>query len=127
VPKKFKVDITKIAEADVAEIWEYIAQGKPERATAFVRAWRNRSGCWNVFLNGARRCRKTNSSAVNIATAAWKLSDPLQDHGFQGDHPAVLHGARLLDTGMLEGLEQTRIEMRGGPIVSCRDQVDFSG
>ncbi len=36
VPRKFKVDITETAEADVTEIWEYIARDKPEAATAFV-------------------------------------------------------------------------------------------
>ena len=36
MPKKFNVDITAAAEADVAEIWEYIAQDDPDAATAFV-------------------------------------------------------------------------------------------
>ena len=36
MPRKFRVEITEAAEADVAEIWEYIAQDKPEAATAFV-------------------------------------------------------------------------------------------
>ena len=36
MPKRYIVDITAAAETDVAEIWEYIAQDKPDAATAFV-------------------------------------------------------------------------------------------
>jgi plasmid stabilization system protein ParE len=43
VPRKFRVDITEAAEADVAEIWGYIAQDNPDAAIAFVllREYRN--------------------------------------------------------------------------------------
>jgi plasmid stabilization system protein ParE len=36
VPKKFKVDITEAAEADVAEIWGHTAQDNSDAATAFI-------------------------------------------------------------------------------------------
>lgn len=36
MPRKFKVEITETAEKDVAEIWEYIAQDKPDAETAFI-------------------------------------------------------------------------------------------
>lgn len=36
MPAQFKVEITSIAEADVAEIWDYIAQDSPFNANAFI-------------------------------------------------------------------------------------------
>jgi plasmid stabilization system protein ParE len=36
VARKFRVDITEAAEADVAEIWGYIVQDNPNAATAFI-------------------------------------------------------------------------------------------
>jgi plasmid stabilization system protein ParE len=36
VPKKYRVEITEAAEAEITEIWEYITQDKPDAATAFV-------------------------------------------------------------------------------------------
>lgn len=36
MPKRFSVDITASAEADIAELWEYIGQDHPDAATAFV-------------------------------------------------------------------------------------------
>ncbi|MFU8856893.1 MAG: type II toxin-antitoxin system RelE/ParE family toxin, partial [Deferrisomatales bacterium] len=38
MPATFEVHITPTAEADIAEIWDYIAQDSPEQATAFVLA-----------------------------------------------------------------------------------------
>ncbi|HNV56145.1 MAG TPA: type II toxin-antitoxin system RelE/ParE family toxin [Smithellaceae bacterium] len=34
--KKYKVDITATAEADIAELWDYIAQDNPDAATSFI-------------------------------------------------------------------------------------------
>jgi len=36
VTKKYRVEITASAEADVADIWEYIAQDNPRAAMDFV-------------------------------------------------------------------------------------------
>ena len=36
MPKKYRAEITGTAEADVAEIWEQIAQDKPAATTTFV-------------------------------------------------------------------------------------------
>lgn len=36
MPVKFRVDITPAAEADIAEIWDYIAQDDSDTATAFI-------------------------------------------------------------------------------------------
>jgi len=36
MPVTFKVEITKSAESDVAEIWDYIAEDNPGNAEAFI-------------------------------------------------------------------------------------------
>ena len=38
MPATFRVEITPCAEADIAEMWDYIAQDSPDDATAFVLA-----------------------------------------------------------------------------------------
>lgn len=38
MPAKFVVEITPSAEADIAEIWDYISQDSPANAEAFVLA-----------------------------------------------------------------------------------------
>lgn len=38
MPAKFRVEITPTAEADIEDIWSYIAEDSPESATAFILA-----------------------------------------------------------------------------------------
>ena len=105
--RKFKVDITEAAEADVAEIWEYIAQDKPEAAAAFVLRLEEQIDTLEHF---PERCPLAPEN--ELLGAAYR-------HLLYGNYRTifkivgtrviilrVLHGARLLDTGMLEGLEK---------------------
>jgi plasmid stabilization system protein ParE len=107
VPRKFRVDITKAAEADVAEIWEYIAQDKPDAATAFVLRLEEQIGTLERF---PERCPLAPENEL-LGTAYRHLVHGNYRTLFKivGSRVIilrVLHGARLLDTGILEELEK---------------------
>jgi plasmid stabilization system protein ParE len=108
MPKKFIVDITAAAETDVAEIWEYIAQDKPDAATAFVLQLEEQIGTLERF---PERCPLVRENEL-LGTA--------YRHLIYGNYRTifkiiesrviimrVLHGARLLDMGLLG--ESTKI------------------
>jgi plasmid stabilization system protein ParE len=107
VPRKFRVEITKAAEADVSGIWEYIFQGKPEAAAAFVLRLEEQIGTLERF---PERCPLVAENEL-LGTAYRRL---LYDNyrtifkivGSRVIILRVLHGARLLDTGILEELEK---------------------
>ena len=105
MPKKFNVDITSAAEADVAEIWEYIAQDDPDAAAAFVLRLEEQI---NTLERFPERCPLVREN---------ELLGTSYRHLVYGNYRTifkiiesrviimrVLHGARLLDTGMLEEL-----------------------
>jgi toxin ParE1/3/4 len=105
VPKKYKVDITASAEADIAAIWDYIAQDNPASATTFILRLEEQIGALEVL---PERCPLVPESEY--------LGMPYR-HQIFGQYRTifkiagarviimrVIHGARLLDTGMLEGL-----------------------
>jgi toxin ParE1/3/4 len=107
VPRKFRVDITETAEADVAEIWEYIAQDKPDAATAFVLRLEEQIGTLERF---PERCPLVPENEL-LGTAYRHLlygnyRTIFKIVGSRVIILRVLHGARLLDTGMLEELEK---------------------
>ncbi len=100
---KFRVEITATAEADVAEIWEYIAQDDPDAASAFVLRMEKQIGALERL---PERCARVPES---------RLLGERYRHLLFGQYRAifritgnrvivmrVLHGARLLDTKLLE-------------------------
>lgn len=102
MPKKFTVDITAAAEADVAELWEYIAQDDPAAATAFVLQLEKQIGALERF---PERCPLVREN---------ELLGTSYRHLVYGNYRTifkivrsrviimrVLHGSRLLDMGML--------------------------
>ena len=102
--KKFSVDITAIAEADISEVWEYIAQDKPEAATAFVMRVEEQI---NTLENFPERCPLVPEN---------QLLGSVYRHLVNGNYRTifkivgtrviimrVLHGSRLLDIALLEG------------------------
>jgi toxin ParE1/3/4 len=106
MPKKFNVDITAAAEADVDEIWEYIAQDDPDAATAFVLRLEEQI---NILERFPERCPLVREN--ELLGAAYR-------HLVYGNYRTifkiresrviimrVLHGARLLDMGLLEELK----------------------
>lgn len=107
MPRKFRVDITDAAEADVTEVWEYIAQDKPDAATAFLLRLEEQIRTMERFPGRAPLVPENEL----LGTAYRHLL-----HGnyrtifkFVGSRVIilrVLHSARLLDTGILEELEK---------------------
>ena len=104
MPKKFRVEITEAAEADITEIWEYIIQDKPDAATAFVLRLEEQIGTLERFHE---RCPLVPENEL-LGTA--------YRHLLYGNYRTifkivesrviimrVLHGGQLLDTEMLEG------------------------
>jgi toxin ParE1/3/4 len=105
MPKKHNVDITAAAEADVAEIWEYIAQDKPDAATAFVLRLEEQI---NTLERFPERCQLVRENEL-LGTAYRHLVYGNYRTIFKIIESRViimrvLHGARLLDTGLLEEL-----------------------
>ncbi len=103
MPRKFRVDITRAAESDVAEIWEYIAQDKPDAATAFVLRLEEQIRTLERFpgraplvpeneLLGTTYCHLLHGNYRTVFKIVGSRVIILR----------VLHGARLLDTGILE-------------------------
>ncbi len=103
MPKKFIVDITAAAEADVAELWEYIAQDDPDAATAFVLRLEEQIGTLERF---PERCPLVRENEL-LGTAYRHLVYENYRTIFKIIESRViimrvLHGARLLDMGMLD-------------------------
>ena len=104
MPRKFNVDITAAAEADVAEIWEHIAQDNHEAATAFVLRLEEQIGTLERF---PERCPLVRENEL-LGTAYRHLVYGNYRTIFKINESRViimrvLHGARLLDMGLLEG------------------------
>ena len=104
MPKKYRVEITEAAEADIAEIWEYITQDKPDAATAFVLRLEEQIGTLEHF---PERCPLLPENEL-LGTAYRHLLNGNYRTIFKIVESRViimrvLHGAQLLDTEMLEG------------------------
>ena len=102
--KKFRVDITATAESDVAGIWEYIAQDKPEAATAFVLRLEEQI---STLENFPERCRLVPENEL-LGTAYRHLvfgnyRTIFRIVGARVIILRVVHGSQLLDMGLLEG------------------------
>jgi len=107
VTKKYSVDITAAAEADVAGIWEYIAQDKPEAATAFVLRIEEQI---STLENFSERCQPVPENEL-LGTSYRHLlygnyRTIFRIAGNRVIILRVLHGTRLLDIGLLEGPEK---------------------
>lgn len=105
MPKKYRVDITATAEADTAAIWDYIAQDNPDAATAFIQRLEEQIGTLERY---PERCPLVSEN---------DLLGTVYRHLLFGNYRTIfkiigarmiilriIHGARLLDTGILEGL-----------------------
>jgi plasmid stabilization system protein ParE len=103
MPKKFIVDIAASAEADVSEIWDYIAQDNRDAATAFVLRLEEQIGTLERF---PERCPLVRENEL-LGTAYRHLVYGNYRTIFKIIESKViimrvLHGARLLDMGLLE-------------------------
>lgn len=104
MPKKFRVEIAEAAEANIAEIWQYITQDKTDAATAFVLRLEEQIGTLERF---PERCPLVPENEL-LGTAYRHLVYGNYRTIFKIVESRViimrvLHGAQLLDTEMLEG------------------------
>ena len=105
MPRKYRVDITAAAEADTAAIWDYIARDNPDAATAFVLRLEEQIGTLERY---PERCPLVPENDL-LGTAYCHLLFGNYRTIFKIIDARVIilrviHGARLLDTGILEGL-----------------------
>ncbi|OGW30159.1 MAG: hypothetical protein A2X59_09825 [Nitrospirae bacterium GWC2_42_7] len=102
--KKFRVDITATAESDVAGIWEYIAQDKPEAATAFVLRLEEQI---STLENFPERCQLVpENELLGSAYRHLVFGNYRTIFRIVGARVIILrvvHGSQLLDMGLLEG------------------------
>jgi toxin ParE1/3/4 len=107
VPRKFRVDLTKTAAADVAEIWEYIAQDKPDAPTAFILRLEEQIRTLERFPERAPLVPENELLGTAYRHLLYgNYRTIFKIVGSQVFILRVLHGARLLDTGILEELEK---------------------
>ena len=105
MPQKYGVDITATAEADTAAIWDYIAQDNPDAATAFILRLEEQIGTLERY---PERCPPVPENDL-LGTAYRHLlfgnyRTIFKIIGVRVIILRIIHGARLLDTGILEGL-----------------------
>jgi len=104
VQKKYRVDITAAAEADTASIWDYIAQDNPDAATAFMLRLEEQIGTLERY---PKRCSLiTENELLGTAYRHLLFGNYRTIFKIVGARVIILriiHGARLLDTEMLEG------------------------
>ena len=106
MPKKYRVDIAALAEADTAAIWDYIAQDNPDAATAFILRLEAQIGTLERY---PERCPLVAENDL-LGTAYRHLlfgnyRTIFKIIGARVIILRIIHGARLLDTGILEGTE----------------------
>lgn len=103
---KFRVSITHAAESDIDQAWSFIAQDSPEAADKFISQLEEQIETLEIFPS---RCALIPENEI-LGTR--------YRHMVYGDYRTVfrvarrtvyvlrvIHGARLLDASMFEGLE----------------------
>jgi toxin ParE1/3/4 len=103
VPKKYRVDITASAEADIVELWDYIAQENPDSATAFILRMEEQIGTLEQF---PARCPLIPENELLGTQYRQMLFGPYRTiFSIIGSRVIILrviHGARLLDMEMFD-------------------------
>jgi toxin ParE1/3/4 len=101
VPAKFIVEITPSAEADIAEIWDYVAQDSPANAKAFVLALEAQIASLEKFPD---RCARIPENEILGASYRHLIHGPYRTiFRIAGSRVVILrviHGARLMDTSL---------------------------
>lgn len=98
MPAKFRIEITRTAEADIENIWSYIAEDSPGTATAFILALEEQIAALESFpercphipeneLLGTRYRHLIHGNYRTIYKISGKTVIVLR----------VIHGARLLE------------------------------
>ena len=101
MPAKISVEITPSAEADIAEIWDYIAQDSPADADAFVLALEEQIASLEKFPERSSRIPENEilgTSYRHLIHGSYRTIFRIA-----GSSVVILraiHGARLLDTSL---------------------------
>jgi len=101
VPAKISVEITPSAEADIAEIWDYIAQDSPADADAFVLALEEQIASLEKFPERSSRIPENEilgTSYRHLIHGSYRTIFRIA--GSSVVILRVIHGARLLDTSL---------------------------
>lgn len=100
--KRYAVEIAEAAEADVEEIWHYIAQDKPDTATDFILRLEEQI---ETLEHSPERCPLVPEHELLGASYRHMLYGNYRTIFKIVGHRViilrVLHGARLLDARML--------------------------
>lgn len=99
MPARFSVEITPSAEADIAEIWDYIAQDSPANAEALILALEEQIASIEKY---PERCSRIPENEILGTSYRYLLHGAyrtiLRVVGSKVIILRVIHGARLLDT-----------------------------
>jgi plasmid stabilization system protein ParE len=99
VPATFRVEITPVAEGDIAEICDYISQDSPANAASFLAALEEQVGTLEQF---PERCPRIAENEILGTAYRHLLHGPYRTifriTGRKVIILRVVHGARLLDT-----------------------------
>ena len=101
MPAKISVEITPSAEADIAEIWDYIAQDSPADADAFVLALEEQIASLEKFPERSSRIPENEilgTSYRHLIHGSYRTIFRIA--GSSVVILRVIHGARLLDTSL---------------------------
>ncbi len=105
MPKKFDVDITANAAADVVGLWEYIAPDDPDAATAFMLRLEEQI---NTLERLPERCPQVRENELlgtdyrHLVFGKYRTSFKIMES--KVIIMRVLHGTQPLEMGLLEGL-----------------------
>ncbi len=101
MPATYEVHVTPTAEADIAEVWDYIAQDSPAQATVFVGALEEQIAS---LERHPERCPRIPENEVMGTSYRHLIHGPYRTVFRVVGHRVVIlrviHGARLLDTAL---------------------------
>lgn len=106
MPAKFRVRVTHTAERDIERVWSFITQDSPENAESFIRSLEEQIETLEKFPD---RCAPVPENEL-LGTQYRHLIFGNYRTIFRVENKTVyvlrvIHGARLLDTSMFEGLD----------------------
>jgi toxin ParE1/3/4 len=106
VPAKYRVRVTRTAERDIEGVWSFIAQDSPENGESFIRRLEEQI---ETLENFPDRCPAIPENEL-LGTQYRHLIFGNYRTIFRVERKnvyvlRVIHGARLLDTSMFEGLD----------------------
>jgi len=99
VKKTFRVELTPLAEGDIAAVWEYIAQDSPGNAASFILALEEQIASLEQF---PERCPRIPENEILGTTYRHLIYGAYRTiYRIAGDRVVILrivHGTRLLET-----------------------------